>query len=352
MLRTILLMVVPCFLASAESILDFPDFSSKSRLVLLKNAAVTQKMLRLTPAAANQRGAVWYSERQPVSRGFETMFQFRLTEQASNEFGGADGFAFVIQDRGTGALGDSGGSAGFATTSEAWSVLARSIPNSVAVFFDTYRNEESQDPSGNYIGVYSNGKRRILNNAEARIADTGDSLFVDMKDGNPHTVRITYSPGRLAVFLDDLEKPALIAPANLAAALGSDGKAFVGFTAATGIGFQNHDILSWSFALGSPDAGFACVPNRVMCTPDRAIVEERGPGRYHVVLPANLEQGASIANANGEPVSLENAHGAICWDPALRGSHGCNGVNGSSVTPSQNLGAPEEFMAPDEPPGA
>jgi len=35
-------------------------------------------------------------------------------------------------------------------------------------------------------------------------------------------------------------------PVNLAAVLGTS-QAFVGFTAGTGAGFENHDILSWQF---------------------------------------------------------------------------------------------------------
>jgi hypothetical protein len=55
--------------------------------------------------------------------------------------------------------------------------------------------------------------------------------------------------GVILVYIDDFTRPALIAPINLqdTLALPKDGRAFVGFTAATGNAYQNHDILSWSF---------------------------------------------------------------------------------------------------------
>jgi hypothetical protein len=63
--------------------------------------------------------------------------------------------------------------------------------------------------------------------------------------------RIVYTPGSLSVFLDDAPVPALMAAIELSKLIGSD-DAYVGFTAATGNGYENHDILSWSMSLGGP----------------------------------------------------------------------------------------------------
>jgi hypothetical protein len=63
------------------------------------------------------------------------------------------------------------------------------------------------------------------------------------------------------------------------------GSFWVGFTAVTGWGFENHDILNWALAgatvsssvsMVSSDISFpmsACLPNRNLCTPEQAIVE-------------------------------------------------------------------------------
>ena len=49
----------------------------------------------------------------------------------------------------------------------------------------------------------------------------------------------------MEVYLDD----ELIArtPVDLATVAASRGHAFIGFTASTGAGFENHDILTWAF---------------------------------------------------------------------------------------------------------
>ena len=55
--------------------------------------------------------------------------------------------------------------------------------------------------------------------------------------------------GTISVFVDDLLDPLFIAPINLGTTLDlENGRAWVGFTAATGDSFwQTHDILSWQF---------------------------------------------------------------------------------------------------------
>tara|TARA_B110000208_G_C11744366_1_gene421152 strand:- start:681 stop:1100 length:420 start_codon:yes stop_codon:yes gene_type:complete len=58
--------------------------------------------------------------------------------------------------------------------------------------------------------------------------------------------------GTLSIFLDDMTAPLLILPLNLGALLdtkATDGRAWVGFTAATGDShWQAHDIMEWEFA--------------------------------------------------------------------------------------------------------
>lgn len=56
--------------------------------------------------------------------------------------------------------------------------------------------------------------------------------------------------GTLKIYLNDLLSPVLIVPVNLDATLQlNHGRAWVGFTAATGTeAWQVHDILSWSFS--------------------------------------------------------------------------------------------------------
>jgi len=77
----------------------------------------------------------------------------------------------------------------------------------------------------------------------------------------------------------------------------------------------------------------------------RAVVEEKAPGEYHVVLPANLEWGASIPNRGGQPVEIRNARGMVCWDIQGLDTRGCSGPAGGGP-------AGEGFLAPGAAAGA
>jgi len=69
----------------------------------------------------------------------------------------------------------------------------------------------------------------------------------------------------------------------------------------------------------------ACLPGKNLCTPEHATVEQTGPGRYHIVLPGNLEWGAAISNPSGRPVAIDNARGSVCHQVETLGAAGCAG---------------------------
>jgi hypothetical protein len=307
----------------------FADFASGSGLSVVGSAQRAGKVLRLTPATEQIAGAAWAGEKQAVGNGFETTFQFQLTEQGGQGHG-ADGFAFVLQNSGPSAIAGRGGAGGFALGDGFGNRNSPGIPHSIAVFFDTHQNPG--DPSGNYIAVCTNGNIAEMRWPPPRLAYTR-KLRVHLKDGKVHTVRIVYKPPILSVFLDQPVAPVLVSTVDLSTVVDAQGRAFVGFTASTGAGFENHDILSWSFSAGlkaevSSNIAFmkaACLPDRNLCTPDQVVVDETGPGRYHIVLPANLEWGASIPNPSEHAIVVSNARGTICWDLKNRGADGCSG---------------------------
>jgi hypothetical protein len=125
----------------------------------------------------------------------------------------------------------------------------------------------------------------------------------------------------------------------LSTVTGSDGAAWAGFTASTGAGYENHDILNWSFSRPDVDANMSavssvlvfpkaeCLPGRNLCTPEHAVVDETGAGVFHIVLPGNLEWGASIPNPEGRPVAIRNASGRVCHDVERLGGAGCSGLD-------------------------
>ena len=216
-------------------------------LRLLYHATQQSTILRLTESKRIQYGACWLMEKQQVDAGFSTYFEFQITDRAGSfppdivtEDVGGDGFAFVIQNVGTDAIGGAGGGLCYA-----------GIPNSLAIEFDTWDNMQTKqvgvrDVDDNHIGVHTRG---IDPNSECEALALGQSSNLpELSDGEVHTARIDYVPGQLAVFIDDNEIPVITVKVDLEETLALDeGKAWVGFTAATWDAYENHDILRWAF---------------------------------------------------------------------------------------------------------
>lgn len=235
----------------------FADFSSGANLNLLGDATLTTNLLRLTPALENQNGAAWYTTPVGVQNGFTTDFTFRISERGGFkpdwepgvENDGADGFAFVIQGQGLNELGLFASGIGY-----------YNIRNSLAVEFDTWANKPSYcEPNGNHVAIQSLGT--LMNRPEHCAGTEFDGTFEnptraittvasDLSNGTIYNARITYSPGLMQVFLTDMSTPILAASINLADLLNLQGgtSAFIGFTSSTGGAWENHDIVSWSYA--------------------------------------------------------------------------------------------------------
>lgn len=348
-------MIVPAVLAAVTAAV-VAQGQEGPKLQLVGEAEVWQNRIRLTPAIPQTVGAAWFVERQPVATGFEMVFQFQLTQQGGLGKG-ADGFAFVLQNNGPEALAGRGSAGGFALGDGRQDRSQPGIPHSVAVFFDTYQNRDGLDPSDNYIAVCTNGRVGKMRWPPNRLG-TGTKLKVQLKDGQPHLARIRYKPPMLLVYLDDGE-PEVRVPVDLSTVVDAEGRAFIGFTASTGAGWENHDILGWKFKPTEPqvssditvvnsDITFSptsCLSGRNLCTPPEASVEEREPGRYHIVLPAHLEWGASIANPRGQEPVISGARGTACWD-LESAADGCGGPAG--VPGPRN----DALLLPDQPAGA
>jgi len=147
---------------------------------------------------------------------------------------GADGFAFVIQGGAAPVTGMQGGQIGYG-----------GVSNSLAVEFDTF----SSGISGDYheLAVHSGGRGRNNSDAARRLAETAS--VPDFADTAEHLALVSYRPGSLRVYIDDLATPRLTVPVQLDTLLDlPDGTAWIGFTAATGSDTENHDILEWHFA--------------------------------------------------------------------------------------------------------
>ena len=259
--------------------ISFTDFTSTTGLTLNGNAAAAvngqnMNVLRLTPNQTYQAGSAWFNTQQPVSAPFSTTFTFQLA--GFNTGFPADGIAFLIQNSPSSpapgalaALGPDGCSLGFGGNPNCQGP-GTGISNSLAVELDTFQNED--DPNGNHVSIQScltapnstdSGACRIADNSN--LLD-GNGQTINLSDGNPHTVTVTYTPSTLSncgpnqtsscssidVILDGTDLfPNGGVLFDLTTIGLNSGAAWVGFTAATGGGDNNQDIQSWTFMPGS-----------------------------------------------------------------------------------------------------
>jgi len=257
---------------------------------------------RLTPSNPSKTGALWYRSEVPVSHGFDTEFEFQISDHSKecsvhkdqyfSQFSyrtcsvhGGDGFAFVIQNsdrqrlEGVYELGQNGGQMGFG-----------GIPNSLAVAFDMWTNPGQDTLGVDHISIQSLGQRP---NDALELGLLGVPRSHTIADGVIHRARIRYFTslqsqylanlsastsllpylldngeqkrvGTLVVFMDDgiaKNDPIIAMPINLSLVvhMPSD-KAYVGFTSSTGRFFEKHDILNWMWCDHNPQGSEVCEP--------------------------------------------------------------------------------------------
>ena len=225
----------------------YSDFSNLDGLSINGDASQSGSALRVSATPENSTGSVWHSARQTVSGGFQSEFQFQITEQRQWNTGelGGDGFAFVIQNDSVNAIGNSGFYMGY------------EIGNSLAIEFDTFYNHwwptaNTVEPNNNHVGVQSRGTAVNTASYENSRLDAFygvATLSQNISDGSIHTARIIYKTGSLQIFVDDFVNPYLDVTVDLENLLDlENGAAFVGFTAGGDTATENHDILNWSFS--------------------------------------------------------------------------------------------------------
>src|ERR1039457_5634233 len=155
----------------------YTNFNSTSGLNLTGVAAVDDGVLRLTPEVDSVVGTAWAVAKQPCAGGFDTRFQFRISNPGGRPGTppGGDGFLFTIQN-----IGSSDPTC-HPNTSPA--------DGSISVFFNTFWNWPDStdftlwDVSGNSVGVVSNGLYLAQRDLNAR--------GVNLKDGAVHDAHIT-----------------------------------------------------------------------------------------------------------------------------------------------------------------
>jgi hypothetical protein len=190
----------------------------------------------LTLPQMSSEGGAYFVEEMPVGHSFETKFSFEIRNPGGITDGdcgagvdGGDGFAFVIHEE---VLGGGGGGLGYA-----------GVPGVVAIEFDTYCNEESDDPSSNHIGIMIDGNANHLGQPTVDIPGS-------FEDGSTWWSWIDYDGTTIRVFVanEDVKpaEPAVSGDVDVVGITGS-GVRRVGFTSATGWAWENAIIKSWEF---------------------------------------------------------------------------------------------------------
>ena len=159
-------------------------------------------------------------------------------------------------------MGCAGTGVGFALDSSHYSTCLERISRSVAVQLSPHHNVTEMWRSGPHVaagepgyvawgamdeaGVYVGGSNQAALVTRSFAAPGRRGRLID---GLRHTVLALYAEGKLSVHFDGEAEPTLSANVDLGAAgaIDSSGRAWVGFTASTGISSIDADLLSFAF---------------------------------------------------------------------------------------------------------
>ncbi|MGP8247979.1 MAG: BACON domain-containing protein [Bryobacteraceae bacterium] len=293
--------------AATGSQFTFNGFASMAGLTLVGNAATASTsdgtVLRLTPAAASQSGAAYSTT--PVTLGnnavFNTQFQFRFTNPGG--WDPADGITFVITTN-TKGLGAGGVGMGYQGVSG----------SSIAIEFDTYNNTgfglgNDDGNSSNHVSIDTDGNltntdiTNVYSNPSCGFptGNPGQNSYLVpgcMSNGRLWTANIGFDGAKLTVTVTDPAEGGSFTAINgyainLASILGQN-TAYVGFTAGTGAGWENHDIVNWTFSNTVPSGS-------------------GGGGGCSYSIAAGLPNPASFSSAAGSGTVVVTSGAACSW---------------------------------------
>lgn len=229
------------------------DFDPGGLLTFNGTAFNNRGNLELTPNSNSSVGGAFLSKPIPISKNssFSSQFTFFLDKQ------GADGISFVVHNdsRGSNALGMAGNNLGYFGSDDL------GIDNSLAVYFDTFKN--SGDPSDNFIGIGTNGNNTLaeksipVNFSFSNIPFLGSVFGIDLNSNQLINAWVDYdgADDELSVFLSRTSrkpsKPLLKETIDLPDLVGD--QALFGFTGATGGSSQTQSIYEWSINLPSSE---------------------------------------------------------------------------------------------------
>ena len=183
---------------------------------------------RLTTATTNRFGSMWSRKKADLTQDFDLT---ALLNFGNLNAGGADGITFAFQNLCTSAGGGGGG------------IGIAGVTPSFFVEFDTWQNNEFNDPVQDHIAILSNGN--VNHNAATSLVAPTCALpnCGNIEDGNNHTVRILWiaATQTLTVTFDGELRASYTGDIVTNIFSGSP-YVYWGFTAATGGSFNVHTV--------------------------------------------------------------------------------------------------------------
>ena len=204
------------------------------------SAALYGTRLRLTTTQSYATGTGWFADHVNVQT-FSNDFTFQISNPTTHSTG--NGFAFVIQNSGTTAMGPTGGGLGYGpdNTSHATPSSQTPIAKSVAIKFDTVNNAGEGTDS---TGIYKNG-------ASPTLPATTLGNGVNLRSGDIFQVHMSYDGSTLTMTITDTTNPSdtftTSWPIDIPGTVGGN-TAYVGFTGATGVSVANQDVVTWTYS--------------------------------------------------------------------------------------------------------
>jgi hypothetical protein len=197
-------------------------------------AVLANNAIHLTSATNDQAGSAFWKSRVSLTnnRSFSSYFVLSFNAPGGKLPTGADGIVFTMQTQ-SDTAGSPGSGMGFS-----------GIKPSIGIEFDTWQNNEVNDPNDNHVGLDVGGS--VVSVATNAVPLPGDL------QGNTWHIWVDYngSTQKLQVHMHPTNDRAastlvLDVSRNLADDIGPD--VYVGFTAGTGDAFESHDVQTFYF---------------------------------------------------------------------------------------------------------
>lgn len=178
-----------------------------------------QNCYQLTSAAVAQIASIWKEDQIDLTNSFDFNFNLNL---GCNDIG-ADGMVFVLQNN-SNILGQAGGDIGYGI----------GFDPSIAIEFDTYRNDVNGDVSADHIAILRDGN--VNHNNVNNLAGPVNAANTDnIEDCNYHPVRISWNSSNLLLEVYfDCELRLSYSGDVVTDIFGGDPIVYWGFTASTG----------------------------------------------------------------------------------------------------------------------